>query len=153
VSRVEVVASGLARPRWSPRLSRFCRAALKIMGHADWEVSILLCDDETMRSLNKKYRGTDSSTDVLSFRQGDEESPGCSAAVGDVAISLDTLRANAGKLGLSEDEELKRLAVHGLLHLAGMDHGRGRSGAMLTLQEKLLRDLAGQHIVSSRSHR
>jgi probable rRNA maturation factor len=47
---------------------------------------------------------------------------------------------------VSENEEMKRLLVHGLLHLAGMDHGRGKSGKMLTLQETLLERLRTEKI-------
>jgi ssRNA-specific RNase YbeY (16S rRNA maturation enzyme) len=48
---------------------------------------------------------------------------------------------------VTEDEELKRLAVHGILHLAGMDHGRGKGPAMMRAQGRLLKMLEGEHII------
>ena len=66
---------------------------------------------------------------------------------GDIAISLPALGRNARKFGVSENEELKRLVVHGILHLAGMDHGRGKGGAMLSLQEDLLERLGAERII------
>jgi probable rRNA maturation factor len=60
------------------------------------------------------------------------------------------MRRNAAAYGCTRDEELKRLTVHGLLHLAGMDHGRGPTGPMLELQERLLHGLRGERIVGGR---
>ena len=56
------------------------------------------------------------------------------------------LRSTFAEFDVPENEEMKRLLVHGLLHLAGMDHGRGRGGAMLALQEKLLDTLRSERI-------
>ncbi len=148
MNAVEISTGGISRPAWEARLARFCRKALRRMGTDGWEVSVLLCDDAIMRSLNRKYGGKDSTTDVLSFRQADVVGPGRPEVAGDIVISLDTLRRNAESRGISENEELKRLAVHGLLHLAGMDHGRGKGGGMLALQERLLEELARERIIT-----
>ena len=66
---------------------------------------------------------------------------------GDIALSLPALRRNAREFGVHENEELKRLLVHGILHLAGMDHGRGKGARMLALQEELLERLRGERII------
>jgi probable rRNA maturation factor len=153
MSGVDIAASGIRRPLWTPRLARFCAKVLGAIGAADWEVSILLCDDDTITALNRRYRRKDSPTDVLSFRQGDTRSPGRAETVGDVAISLETTRRNARAYGVSVDEELKRIATHGLLHLAGMDHGSGKGEAMIKLQERILDDLRGESILGAARHR
>lgn len=87
-----------------------------------------------MHALNLRYRGIDKTTDVLSFPQygGGElkKSLGNSLLVahhsslplGDIVISLEKARAQAKEHGLSFDEELARLLIHGLLHLFGYDH-------------------------------
>jgi probable rRNA maturation factor len=137
----EVAADGVPLPRGSARLSRFCAKALAAAGHTEWQVSVLVCGDERMTALNKRYRGKDSTTDVLSF-PGEEEG----RVSGDIAISLPALRRNAAAYQVSENEEMKRLLVHGLLHLAGMDHGPGKSGKMLALQETLLETLRSEKI-------
>ena len=148
---VEIAVSGVPLPRWRGRLKRFCAKALSGAGFMEWDISILLCDDGRIAELNGRYRGKNHPTDVLSFPLGERESGSVGAAAlvvsGDIAISLDTLRRNAGELGLPEDEELKRLLVHGLLHLAGMDHGRGTRKGMIALQEKLVSALGGERVI------
>jgi probable rRNA maturation factor len=141
---IEVAVDGVPAPRWRKKLSRFCAAALTAAGFAQWEISLLLCDDQRITALNGRYRGIHRPTDVLSF-PGEEAVSG--AVVGDIAISLDTLRRNAVAFGVSEEEELKRLTVHGILHLAGMDHGRGKGRKMLGLQEKLMERLKTERII------
>jgi len=141
---VEVVLDGAAPRAAAAPLARFCGKALRTAGYSQWEVAVLLCGDARIQELNHKYRGKWAATDVLSFpreggRKGD---PVC----GDLAVSLDTLSRNADRFGTSENEEMKRLLVHGLLHLAGMDHGTGRTGKMLALQERLLTGLRSEQI-------
>ncbi len=140
---VSVALEGVRAPRWGEGFRRFCLGALRSMGAQGWDLSVLLCDDPTMRALNARYRGIRRTTDVLSFSQREGAGvPGGTAAAtrtaGDLVISLDTLRRNAARFGVPEGEELRRLAVHGLLHLAGMDHGAGHGDAMLRRQEQLL---------------
>lgn len=138
---VEVVVDGIRAPRWRNGLARFCRSALELLGRGG-EVAVLLCGDERMTMLNSRYRGKDCPTDVLSFPHRSGGIP-----AGDLAISLETLSRNAALWGVTEDEELKRLAVHGILHLAGMDHGKGKGPAMMRWQGRLLKMLEGEHII------
>jgi len=152
---VETSLDGVRRPSWHARLSRFCATALREAGCREWDVSLLLCGDERMAALNARYRGRKGATDVLSFPRA--EPPGGAAAAvpqssveGDLAICMDTLRRNAAAYGCTVDEELKRVTVHGILHLAGMDHGRGRGGPMLALQERLLESLHAERIIGER---
>ncbi len=103
------------------------------------EVGVLLCDDATIRSLNRRFRGKDAPTDVLSFPGG----PGPGAGVpylGDIAISLETAARQAAAAGLAPDAEVKTLLLHGLLHLAGYDHETDR-GRMRRLETRLRREL------------
>jgi len=153
VNGIDVQAKGVRRPRWAAGFSSFLRGALGEMRVRNWEVSVLLCNDAVMKDLNRRYRGRNESTDVLSFRQADGGTQGHAGTAGDIVISLDTLRRNAAAMGVSEEEELKRLGVHGLLHLAGMDHGPGKGGAMLALQERIVERLAGARIGAGRSRR
>jgi probable rRNA maturation factor len=143
---IETAVSGVAAPRWRTRLPGYCRALAEAAGFPGLEVSLLLCGDERIEELNTRYRGKKKPTDVLSFPRDDGRGDGLPVA-GDIAISLPALRRNAEKFGVSHDEELKRLLVHGILHLAGMDHGRGKGRAMLALQEKLLERLRGLRII------
>ncbi len=78
-------------------------------------VTCLITTDRDLRLLNRKFRGKDYATDVLSFPSGP---PGA----GDLAISFDRAAAQAAEHGHSVDQELRILMLHGVLHLAGMDH-------------------------------
>jgi probable rRNA maturation factor len=114
-------------------LRRAARIVLRSENAGDAEVSILLTDDETIHTLNRNYRGFDKPTDVLSFAQRDErpEIPtqhnsvrgagATSETLGDVVISVDTASRQAEEYGVTLDEELALLTVHGILHLLGYD--------------------------------
>jgi len=139
---VEIAFSGISSPGWKRRIAPFCRKALRAAGYAQWDISLLLCDDARMKELNAKYRGRDRTTDVLSFPRGEQ------TVAGDIAISLPAMRRNAASFGATENEEMKRLLIHGILHVAGMDHGKGRSGPMLDLQESLVERLRAERVVT-----
>ncbi len=152
MNRVEVAAEGVNEPAWASRLASFAERAVMKLGRDGWDLSILLCDDATIRDLNARYRKKDESTDVLSFELAEktmDEELGERWAAGDIVISLDTLATNAAYFGVPQDEELRRLVVHGILHLDGMDHeDNDPLRPMLRLQEQLLADLGEEHIIS-----
>jgi probable rRNA maturation factor len=84
-------------------------------------LSVLLCDDETIRRLKKEYWGIAEPTDVLSFPQ--PPVPGASPrCLGDIVISLDTVMREVGPDKTQAAAYLRLLFVHGLLHLLGYDH-------------------------------
>lgn len=90
------------------------------------EVSILFTTDKFIKSLNKKYRGIDEPTDVLSFslQEGIVKSPEVlgNRLLGDVIISTETAQRQADTLNHSVEKEVILLLIHGLLHLIGYDH-------------------------------
>jgi len=136
-------------PSWSGSLRRFALKVLDELKRENWELSILLCGDKTITELNSQYRKKCEPTDVLSFNQGTEIKDGERTIYlpGDIVISLDTLRENAEYFKIQEDEELRRLAIHGILHLNGMDHETNdEKEPMLDLQEKILNKLKNEHI-------
>jgi len=112
---------------------RACRAA-KLVGTVD----VLITNDREMRVLNKRYRGKDSTTDVLSFPAA-AGLPGKLA--GDLAISAEIASVNAKEFGHTAVEEIKILILHGVLHLAGYDHER--DNGRMARREKLLRSQLG----------
>jgi probable rRNA maturation factor len=77
----------------------------------------LIADDTELRRLNKQFRKKDYPTDVLSFPPADPN-----GSLGDVAISWDRARAQAAEHEHAVDDEIRILMLHGVLHLAGMDH-------------------------------
>jgi probable rRNA maturation factor len=98
---------------------------LLCLGYENHELSILLADDKKIRTLNKQYRSIDQTTDVLSFSQKEkEEKEPNSHLMGDVVISTVTAKRQASEHGLTLEEEIVLLLIHGTLHLLGFDHER-----------------------------
>lgn len=104
------------------------------------ELSVALCSDEYIRSLNAGYRQKDSATDVLSFPA---ESFGPMAVLGDVIVSVDTASAQAREVGHSLRDECRVLLVHGTLHLLGLDHELSDADAeiMAEAEQEMLKAL------------
>ncbi|MDD4274742.1 MAG: rRNA maturation RNase YbeY [Desulfobacter postgatei] len=111
---------------------------LNALGCDDHELSIVITDDAQVRELNRTYRGKDEPTNVLSFpMQEGEFSDITPGLLGDVVISLDTAEAEAIAAGISTDERMSQLLVHGILHLFGFDHELGENQAR-EMEEKSL---------------
>ena len=112
------------------------------------EISFLLTDDETVRSLNKNYRQKDMPTNVLSFAALDgedvdfqEDEDDC-FLLGDIVIALQTVQREAESAGVPFEAHLTHLAVHGVLHLLGFDHMQdGDAEEMESLEIKVLQSL------------
>ena len=152
MNRVAVSVVDLPQPKWVDSLKRYALKVLAVLGKDRWDLSIVLCGNSTIAALNTKYRGKAGATDVLSFAMDEgERFPGRGRHLpGDVVISLDSLRKNARRFKVGEDEELRRLLIHGILHLDGMDHqGNGDAEPMLQLQEQILSNLSGENILES----
>jgi probable rRNA maturation factor len=152
LNRVEIsVDESLGEIAWLPRLEAYALGVLAYLGKDLWDISILLCTNETIKALNAEYRKKDEPTDVLSFELGEtlQEVDGeARFLAGDIVISLQTLYENADYFKVSPDEELRRLVIHGILHLSGMDHQTNEaSEPMLQLQEKILEQTKEEHIL------
>lgn len=138
-------------PDWfnEEKITSYVQSVLEKLGYDGEEISLLFCNDEYIHELNKNYRNIDSATDILSFENGEKykDDEGEWLSAGDIALSLETLPKNADYFKVSENEELKRLLIHGVLHLNGYDHGEEHiesglapTDEMLVLQEKILSD-------------
>ena len=125
----------------SKLLSKIANRALEVLGLSKVELSIVLISDAQIKRLNKLYRNKDKPTDVLSFPMGEKVEDWL--ILGDIVISVDTARRQAQELGYSLEEELKRLLVHGLVHLLGYDHELGgeEEKKFFELEEFVLREL------------
>lgn len=120
-------------------LNRFlarARKAARLRG----QVSVLLTTDEAQRSLNRRFRGKNKPTDVLSF-PADPTAPGAEKIAGDLSISVPTARRQAAEQGHSLSTEIKVLILHGVLHLAGYDHETDTG--QMARRERSLRALLG----------
>ena len=110
-------------------LRKVARQLLANVQLENGQVDLLLTNDEAVQSLNYEYRGFDKATDVLSFAQRDavEGAPDVPhldqgpIILGDVVISVDTALRQAEEHGVSLEQELALLTVHGMLHLLGYE--------------------------------
>ncbi len=105
-------------------------------------VAIIITDDLEIQKINSEFRGKDKPTDVISFAYRDEPFPineGIAEELGDLYISIDTARRQADEYGVTLADELKRLTIHGILHLLGYDHEKSEEdeSIMMSLEDKL----------------
>lgn len=121
-------------------LARFVVRARRAAGLRG-TVNVLVTGGSEVRSLNRNFRGQNKFTDVLSFPVSQVAGLRTSAAAaGDIAISADIALRNALRIGHSPGAEVKILALHGILHLAGFDHERD-NGKMARKESSLRREL------------
>jgi len=150
MNKVDINAAEISMPSWKKSAGSFALKVLKEIKRDNWELSILFCDDKTIAELNNRYRNKAQATDVLSFNLGETTRRGEKTIFlpGDIVISLDTLRENSKYFKTPQDEELRRLLIHGILHLDGMDHKTNdKNEPMLKLQEEILNTLKNERIM------
>lgn len=92
------------------------------------ELAIVLADDATVQALNRRYRGKDAPTNVLSFAATEDAAapdpaPGAPLALGDIVVARQTVAREAQSEGKTPAAHLYHLVIHGVLHLLGYDHG------------------------------
>ncbi len=120
---------------------RAAAAAFHDAGITEGEVSLLLADDARIREMNKRFRGKDQPTNVLSFSSFEKSSDGA-RFFGDIAIAFETVTREAADEGKSVEAHLSHLTVHGVLHLLGLDHESERDAeSMESLETKILATL------------
>jgi len=133
MASASVLVTDRARCGKIARARLILKTAMAALDSAGKELSLLLTHDEEIRELNKRFRGIDKATDVLSFPMEDER------LLGDIAISMDKVRVQAAEAGITEEMELARLCHHGLLHLLGYEHIHGgrQAGKMRRREDEL----------------
>ena len=113
----------------------FADKASVAIGNSDSSATVAFVSDQKIRQLNRQFRGIDKATDVLSF-----PSDGPEEELGDIAISVETAALQAKENGLSLENEIAQLILHGLLHLSGYDHETD-NGEMNRVELRLRRKL------------
>jgi len=140
--------------------------ATRVVPHKRAEMAVVLTDDTAMRALNKRWRGKDKPTNVLSFPA--QTTLGAAAPhLGDIVIAFEITALEAEREGKPFAHHLTHLAVHGYLHLLGHDHETDREAeAMERLETKILarigipdpygelapKELAGHEAATLKSH-
>jgi probable rRNA maturation factor len=114
-------------------------AAATALSTAGGEVSIVLTDDSAIRSLNRKWRGIDKPTNVLSFPASGPDTGESVRLLGDIVIAFETLERECADGNRGFLHHLAHLAVHGFLHLNGYDHQTDKQAeAMEGLESKIM---------------
>jgi rRNA maturation RNase YbeY len=94
------------------------------------EIAYIFCDDEKILEVNREYLQHDYYTDIITFDYSEDN-----IISGDIFISLDTVRSNAEEYGVSFDNELRRIIIHGILHLCGQEDKTSAARAEMTRKE------------------
>lgn len=98
------------------KLGRWINAVASAHGYTVGNITYCFCDDEYILDANRKFIQHDYYTDIITFDYTRRGRIG-----GDILLSLDTVRTNADKFGVSYEQELLRVVIHGVLHLCGID--------------------------------
>lgn len=112
------------------RVKKWLRKVAAGYGFQVGDLHYLFCTDEQELAVNRQFLGHDYYTDVITF---DYSTP--ATLSGDIFISLDTVRSNAEEAGTDFDSELRRILVHGLLHLTGQGDKTPETKAQMTEKE------------------
>jgi probable rRNA maturation factor len=138
---IEVVNRQRKFPITATRWERFAAKALKVLPVKNANATVVFVSDRAMAELNQRWRGKRGTTDVLSFPAAQdkfEKSEGLT--LGDVVISVRQAARQANENGLTFEDEVAQLILHGLLHLCGYDHAADK-GEMNRLELRLRKRL------------
>lgn len=120
------------------RLAAFAARVEPSFPAGDWEMTLRLCDDQTIAELHEQYFDDPTPTDIITFPSGDAAGVG-SRYLGDIVVSVETARDNARLHGHTPAREIAFLLLHGILHLCGMDdHDDADRQRMLQRQSEIL---------------
>ena len=123
------------------RIALVRKAASAVLGDldlADAALSVSFVGQDRIRELNRQWLGKDRATNVLSFSMREGQAGPNAEMLGDVVIGEDWAMDRASKTGTVPADEALYLLIHGILHLAGYDHEKGKDGRkMRALQERL----------------
>lgn len=112
------------------RLNRWIKAVAADYGFSVGNINYIFCSDERELAVNREFLGHDYYTDVITF----DYSTGTTLN-GDIFISLDTVKSNAEMVGVSFNEELRRIIIHGVLHLTGQGDKTPETKIQMTAKE------------------
>ena len=122
------------------KAGRWIRAVAADYGFSVGQIHYIFCSDERELEINRQFLGHDYYTDIITFDYST-----ASTLNGDIFISLDTVRSNAETVGVSFEEELHRILIHGILHLTGQGDKTPETKAQMTEKEnKALEKLNGK---------
>lgn len=130
---ITYVAENIALPELDQQhVQNWIRHVAADYGFTLGDITYIFCDDERILEVNRQFLGHDYYTDIITF---DYSTP--SRIAGDIYISLDTVGSNAEQLGIAFEEELRRILIHGVLHLTGQQDKTEEAYQEMTRKENL----------------
>lgn len=122
-------------------VNAWIKAVAAVYGKKIGEIAYVFCNDERILEVNRQYLQHDYYTDIITFDycEGNMLS-------GDIFISLDTVRSNAEEYGVSFEQELYRILIHGVLHLCGQDDKTPETRQEMTRKENAALEMLNQKL-------
>ena len=114
------------------KLSKWIRSVAADYGFSVGSINYIFCSDERELAVNREFLGHDYYTDIITFDYST-----AATLNGDIFISLDTVRSNADELRIPFESELRRILIHGILHLTGQGDKTPETKAEMTRKEDL----------------
>jgi len=146
--KVEVFTENIKLPYENTKddyISFVAEKTISLLELKDVKVTFILSDNLYIQKINKEYRNKDYATDVISFPTREEPFPSGDVDfedIGDIFISFDKAFSQSIEYEVTFKEELKRLIIHGILHLVGYDHERSEADeVIMTEKEELIYSL------------
>ncbi len=132
-------------------IRRDVRKVLRLLGAGDRQLSLMLVDDDGIRTINRDYLRKDRPTNVIAFSLAEGDFGNINPDVlGDVVVSVEAAGREAKAAGIPVGDALLNLLIHGVLHLSGYDHegplGRSRARLMSAVQEVLFLEVRGYRL-------
>ena len=119
---------------WSRRAAR----AAAVLAPKSAVVNVIVIDDRSIRRLNRRYRGKDKPTDVLSFSYYEDGPRARGRVIGEVFVSHQALARDARRLDVAPEHLALRIVVHGFLHVLGYDHETDADATRMERRERAL---------------
>ena len=128
---ISYIAENIEMPALDERkIGRWIRAVAADYGFAVGNIHYIFCNDERELEVNRQFLGHDYYTDIITFDYSTADTLN-----GDIFISLDTVRSNAAEVGVSFEDELHRILIHGVLHLTGQGDKTPETKTEMTAKE------------------
>lgn len=128
---ISYFAEDIKAPKFPKReISAWIKRVAELHNFKVGDVSYIFCSDEKILEVNKQYLQHDYYTDIITFDDTQEHTIN-----GDIFISIDTVKSNAEELKIPFDKELRRILIHGILHLCGQKDKAPKDKAEMTRKE------------------
>ena len=130
---IQFIAEGVNLPLLHKiKIKTWIKETVSVYGKKTGDIAFIFCSDERILEINNKYLNHNYFTDVITFDYTEN-----SCISGDIFISVDTVKSNAEELNVSFDLELKRVLIHGILHLCGQDDKTPETKSEMTKKENV----------------